>query len=39
LEAITEAGEKLDHCLVGEPTNPAHLGDTIKVGGAAALTA
>jgi succinyl-diaminopimelate desuccinylase len=32
LEAITEAGEKLDHCLVGEPTNPAHLGDTIKVG-------
>lgn len=32
LEAITEAGETLDHCLVGEPTNPAHLGDTIKVG-------
>ncbi len=32
LEAITEAGERLDHCLVGEPTNPASLGDTIKVG-------
>lgn len=32
LEAITEAGERLDHCLVGEPTNPARLGDTIKVG-------
>lgn len=32
LEAITEAGETLDHCLVGEPTNPARLGDTIKVG-------
>lgn len=32
LEAITAAGERLDHCLVGEPTNPAQLGDTIKVG-------
>ncbi len=32
LQAIIDAGETLDHCLVGEPTNPAHLGDTIKVG-------
>ncbi|WP_022701427.1 succinyl-diaminopimelate desuccinylase [Oceanicaulis alexandrii] len=32
LKAITDKGEKLDHCLVGEPTNPHHLGDTIKVG-------
>lgn len=32
LEAITEQGEQLDHCLVGEPTNPHHLGETIKVG-------
>lgn len=32
LEAITEAGERLTHCLVGEPTNPNSLGDTIKVG-------
>lgn len=32
LEAIEAEGETLDHCLVGEPTNPAHLGDTIKVG-------
>jgi succinyl-diaminopimelate desuccinylase len=32
LEAIREAGETLDHCLVGEPTNPQALGETIKVG-------
>lgn len=32
LEAITEAGQKLDHCLVGEPTNPHAVGETIKVG-------
>ncbi|WP_439636598.1 succinyl-diaminopimelate desuccinylase [Oceanicaulis sp.] len=32
LKAITDKGEKLDHCLVGEPTNPHALGDTIKVG-------
>ena len=32
LEAITEAGETLSHCLVGEPTNPHTLGETIKVG-------
>ncbi|MEQ8403914.1 MAG: succinyl-diaminopimelate desuccinylase [Oceanicaulis sp.] len=32
LQAITEKGETLDHCLVGEPTNPSVLGETIKVG-------
>ncbi|KAA5804938.1 succinyl-diaminopimelate desuccinylase [Alkalicaulis satelles] len=32
LEAIHARGERLDHCLVGEPTNPASVGDTIKVG-------
>jgi succinyl-diaminopimelate desuccinylase len=25
-------GEKFDHCLLGEPTNVAALGDTVKVG-------
>jgi succinyl-diaminopimelate desuccinylase len=25
-------GEKFDHCLVGEPTNPDALGDMIKIG-------
>ncbi|HYP57229.1 MAG TPA: succinyl-diaminopimelate desuccinylase [Beijerinckia sp.] len=27
-----ERGERFDHCLVGEPTNPDHLGDMIKIG-------
>ncbi len=25
-------GEKFDHCVLGEPTNPAQLGDMIKIG-------
>ena len=25
-------GERIDHCLVGEPTNPKILGDMIKIG-------
>jgi len=25
-------GEHLDHCIVGEPTNPASLGEAIKIG-------
>jgi succinyl-diaminopimelate desuccinylase len=25
-------GEKFDHCVLGEPTNPARLGDAIKIG-------
>ena len=29
---LKERGEKLDACLVGEPTNPTALGETIKVG-------
>ena len=32
LKAITAAGEVIDHCLVGEPTNPDRLGTTIKNG-------
>lgn len=32
LAALTEAGERLDACLVGEPTNPESLGDMIKIG-------
>jgi succinyl-diaminopimelate desuccinylase len=27
-----ERGERFDHCLVGEPTNPQALGDMIKIG-------
>jgi succinyl-diaminopimelate desuccinylase len=32
LVVISAAGEVLDHCLVGEPTNPDALGDMIKNG-------
>jgi succinyl-diaminopimelate desuccinylase len=32
LEAITAKGEVIDHCLVGEPTNPNTLGEMIKIG-------
>ena len=32
LAAITEAGEIIDHCLVGEPTNPNTLGEMVKIG-------
>jgi len=32
LQAITEAGEVIDHCLVGEPTNPKAMGEMIKNG-------
>ena len=32
LQAITADGEAIDHCLVGEPTNPERLGTTIKNG-------
>ncbi|TRL42140.1 succinyl-diaminopimelate desuccinylase [Rhizobium straminoryzae] len=32
LEWAAERGERWDACLVGEPTNPDHLGDMIKIG-------
>jgi succinyl-diaminopimelate desuccinylase len=35
---LREQGETLDACLVGEPTNAAHLGDTIKIGRRGSLT-
>ena len=39
LQAITEAGEVIDHCLVGEPTNPTELGQQIKNGRRGSLNA
>lgn len=27
-----EQGEKVDHCLVGEPTNPLEFGEMVKIG-------
>ena len=32
MEALHAAGERFDQVIVGEPTNPNHLGETIKVG-------
>ncbi len=32
LEALKAEGERLDHCLVGEPTSEARVGDVIKNG-------
>lgn len=29
---LAERGERLDACLVGEPTNPGALGDMVKIG-------
>ena len=30
--ALAAAGERIDHCVVGEPTSSAALGDMIKIG-------
>jgi succinyl-diaminopimelate desuccinylase len=32
LEALADRGERIDHCITGEPTNPAELGTMIKIG-------
>ena len=32
LEWLKKQGEQIDHCLVGEPTNPTVLGDMVKIG-------
>jgi succinyl-diaminopimelate desuccinylase len=32
LDWLREKGERLDHCLVGEPTSVAAVGDTLKIG-------
>lgn len=29
---LEEMGERLDHCITGEPTNPLKLGEMIKIG-------
>jgi succinyl-diaminopimelate desuccinylase len=39
LEVLTKNGEKIDSCIVGEPTCPAQLGDMIKIGRRGSLTA
>ena len=32
LDWLKDRGERLDHCIVGEPTSVAAVGDTIKIG-------
>src|SRR5918993_1557151 len=38
LEWAHARGERFDHCLLGEPTNPSELGDTVKIGRRGSLT-
>lgn len=39
LQWMADNGERIDHCLVGEPTNPMQLGDMIKIGRRGSLSA
>ncbi|WP_138381374.1 succinyl-diaminopimelate desuccinylase [Luteithermobacter gelatinilyticus] len=39
LKWLEERGEKLDYCLVGEPTNPSTLGEMAKIGRRGSLNA
>jgi succinyl-diaminopimelate desuccinylase len=39
LDWMAARGERMDHCLVGEPTCPERMGDTIKIGRRGSLTA
>ncbi len=39
LDWMTATGERMTHCLVGEPTCPEHLGDAIKIGRRGSMTA
>ena len=32
LDWLAEQGQTIDDCLVGEPTNPTHLGEMVKIG-------
>ena len=32
LQWAAQRGERFDHCIVGEPSNPAALGDAVKIG-------
>ncbi len=39
LDWMAETGERMDHCLVGEPTCPTRMGEMMKVGRRGSLTA
>ena len=38
LQWAFERGERFDHCILGEPTNPDRLGEMIKIGRRGSLT-
>jgi len=38
LKGMADRGERMDVCLVGEPTNPTQLGDMMKIGRRGSLT-
>lgn len=38
LEALKSRGEKIDSCIVGEPTNPEKLGEMVKIGRRGSVT-
>ncbi len=39
LDWMTENGERMDHCLVGEPTCPNTMGEMMKIGRRGSMTA
>ena len=39
LDWMNENGQSMDHCLVGEPTSPNHMGEMMKIGRRGSLTA
>jgi len=39
VEALAAEGERIDHCLVGEPTSSKALGDMVKIGRRGSLNA
>ena len=39
LDWMSKQGERIDHCLVGEPTCPEHFGEMIKIGRRGSMTA
>lgn len=39
LDWMAARGERMDHCIVGEPTSERRTGDTVKIGRRGALTA
>jgi succinyl-diaminopimelate desuccinylase len=38
VELLASRGERIDYCIVGEPSSSQHLGDTIKIGRRGTLT-